>query len=427
MSTDLSKNIIAAAIEVKNYTLASKVCIQLAKKSKHDGALWEAAGELSFQAGNHRYAAACYAYGARAFAVQKKIPQAIVLMKNYAEIHKTDEGDACRHIFQACRGQADHTICSHRNCQPDNTCQMLQNDKFRQILPNKSLSTLLQSAKIDDYAKGEYVAREGRMASSMYIVSKGQLQPLITIGGEEKSLPYINTGEVCAEMPYFLSSSSRIYSIIATEESEVLEIPYTVLKPLCQQDKKLYQWLHESFEKHLLENQLISTPFFECLEFNTIQDIAKQTIAKSFNANEVIFHQGDTDNLGLFLLKDGRISLTYEWQGKEHYLCSLQAGDVFGELGLLNSVRKITAYSISESHLMYWPEKSYKLAYGKCFSLRDHAIKSMRHYQEAMDTLNRCHKDARQPSVWIDRATLLDGMHYKTQDAPLLRRESFNN
>ena len=98
---------------------------------------------------------------------------------------------------------------------------------------------------------------------------------------------------------------------------------------------------------------LATVPLFAGLAPAALVDVANSLVARRFRRGEVIFHQGDPGN-ALFIVESGvvKISLPSE-AGEEAILATLQAGEFFGELALLDGApRSATAVAMEPSRML---------------------------------------------------------------------------
>src|SRR5262245_66285776 len=89
---------------------------------------------------------------------------------------------------------------------------------------------------------------------------------------------------------------------------------------------------------------LTSMPFFAGLDAAALDRLASGTRIRRFRRGEVVFHVGDPGD-ALFLISSGSVKITLPSEtGEEAILATLQPGEVFGELSLLDGApRSATA------------------------------------------------------------------------------------
>src|SRR5688572_32473982 len=98
---------------------------------------------------------------------------------------------------------------------------------------------------------------------------------------------------------------------------------------------------------------LTSIAFFAGLEPAALEGLASTMRARRFKRGEVIFHIGDPGD-ALFVIVSGEVKISLPSDtGEEAILATLRAGDVFGELALLDGDRKSTRLNSSHSQISY--------------------------------------------------------------------------
>jgi CRP/FNR family cyclic AMP-dependent transcriptional regulator len=92
---------------------------------------------------------------------------------------------------------------------------------------------------------------------------------------------------------------------------------------------------------------LTSMPFFAGLDAAALDRVASGTRIRRFRRGEVVFHLGDPGD-ALFLISSGAVKITLPSEtGDEEILATLQPGEVFGELSLLDGApRSATAVAL---------------------------------------------------------------------------------
>jgi CRP-like cAMP-binding protein len=74
---------------------------------------------------------------------------------------------------------------------------------------------------------------------------------------------------------------------------------------------------------------------FEDLDRKSLEAIANAAVEQSYTAGQDIVRQGDT-GVGAFIVKKGRVEAFQDRAGHMHKLAEMKAGDVFGEMALLD-------------------------------------------------------------------------------------------
>jgi len=71
-----------------------------------------------------------------------------------------------------------------------------------------------------------------------------------------------------------------------------------------------------------------------------------------FQAGERVFNEGDLAD-DLYIVHSGKMGLSIEKSGKQYLINELQAGDIFGEMALINNdTRSATATAITDTELL---------------------------------------------------------------------------
>ena len=98
--------------------------------------------------------------------------------------------------------------------------------------------------------------------------------------------------------------------------------------------------------------------WFEDLDQRSLDAIANAAVEQTYQPGQLIMRQGDT-GVGAFIIRSGKVDVVQEKDGKETTLATLGAGDVVGEMALLDefprsaSVRAVeptTALGIQRWH-----------------------------------------------------------------------------
>jgi CRP-like cAMP-binding protein len=98
---------------------------------------------------------------------------------------------------------------------------------------------------------------------------------------------------------------------------------------------------------------LAAMPFFAGLDAAALDRVVEGTRVRRFRRGEVIFHAGDPGD-ALFVIVTGAVKITLPSEtGDEAILATLKAGDVFGELALLDGApRSASATALEATETM---------------------------------------------------------------------------
>jgi CRP/FNR family cyclic AMP-dependent transcriptional regulator len=74
---------------------------------------------------------------------------------------------------------------------------------------------------------------------------------------------------------------------------------------------------------------------FEDLDQRSLDAISNSAVEQSYEPGQEVVRQGDT-GVGAFIIRSGRVEVVQERGGKSERIGELKAGDVFGEMALLD-------------------------------------------------------------------------------------------
>jgi CRP/FNR family transcriptional regulator, cyclic AMP receptor protein len=110
-----------------------------------------------------------------------------------------------------------------------------------------------------------------------------------------------------------------------------------------------------------LAETLATVPFFSGLDAASLERVGRGMRTRRFRRGEVIFHLGDPGD-ALFIVMTGAIKIMLPSDsGDEAILATLHAGDVFGELALLDGApRSATATALEPSETLILPRDQFR-------------------------------------------------------------------
>jgi CRP-like cAMP-binding protein len=123
---------------------------------------------------------------------------------------------------------------------------------------------------------------------------------------------------------------------------------------------------------------LATIPFFAGLEPDALERLAGGMRSRRFRRGEVIFHIGDPGD-ALFVIVDGEVKISLPSEtGEEAILATLQSGDVFGELALLDGApRSASASALSPTETVVLPRDKFRELIATEAGVRDALLASI--------------------------------------------------
>src|SRR6187399_1800533 len=123
---------------------------------------------------------------------------------------------------------------------------------------------------------------------------------------------------------------------------------------------------------------LARIPFFSGLDEAALERIAAGTRTRRFRRGEVIFHLGDPGD-ALFVIVSGEVKISLPSEtGDEAILATLSAGDVFGELALLDGApRSASATALSATETVVLPRDRFRELIATEAGVRDALLASI--------------------------------------------------
>jgi small-conductance mechanosensitive channel/CRP-like cAMP-binding protein len=115
-------------------------------------------------------------------------------------------------------------------------------DIFAPLTPEE-LSRLACAASTHTYAPGEPIIRTGEAGDSMFVVHRGGVEVRInSTSGKARTVATLDEGDFFGEMALF-TGEPRTANVVATEETEVLEIGHQAMKLLFDSNPNLVESL----------------------------------------------------------------------------------------------------------------------------------------------------------------------------------------
>ena len=105
-------------------------------------------------------------------------------------------------------------------------------------LSDDELEKLAEASKSRVYAPGEAIVRRGQEGNSMFVIVRGSVDVQILHGSETKTINTLRVNAYFGEMS-LLTGEPRSATVVAVEETEVVQINKSALKPIFEANSEL--------------------------------------------------------------------------------------------------------------------------------------------------------------------------------------------
>lgn len=222
-------------------------------------------------------------------------------------------------------------------------------------LPREVMVELLQRLELRDVPEGQAIVVEGEKGASMFVVVQGSVK-VVRNGPPPRVVDEIGEGGIFGEIG-LLADVPRVASVIASEESLLLEVTRSLLDELAARHPALPAVLGRFYKERLLANLVRSSELFRLFSDAALARLIDRFELRTAERGEELIKQGDTGR-GLFVILRGRCA-AYDVPSGEEYP-EMSEGAVFGEIALLE-LCPATATVRAETRcvLLFLPRKAF--------------------------------------------------------------------
>lgn len=204
-------------------------------------------------------------------------------------------------------------------------------------LNEKELQEILAIAERRSFKRDEIILNEGEAGDSIYFIIAGEVGVFKKVGNDSVWLNTLRDGDFFGEFAYF-SGLKRQASVIATVDTEVLELKREGLDLLCEGYPNLVKVLTNFYKARVLDTVVGLTPIFSSLQPHQRQKLVSRFELSVVPRGEVIIDEGK-EGTGLYLIKNGRVKIVMRGKDGEDILIGfLKEFDFFGEVSLFMGV-----------------------------------------------------------------------------------------
>jgi CRP-like cAMP-binding protein len=211
---------------------------------------------------------------------------------------------------------------------------------FLSELTADSLRVVLDDLVLHRLSDKEPVMRQGETGTSFFLVAGGELTVSVAVGETPpRQLALLHEHSLFGEMA-LITSQPRAASVSALGPALVLEVTREALDRVRGQSPAVQQALDRFARERLIRNLLATSPLFTPFTKDQQAELLRRFEGVEVDPGTDIIRQGEQGQ-GLYAVLSGELEVTAVPAGapggEAVSLAVLRAGDIFGEMSLIES------------------------------------------------------------------------------------------
>jgi cAMP-dependent protein kinase regulator len=170
-------------------------------------------------------------------------------------------------------------------------------------------------------------------------------------------LATLGEGSIFGEMA-LVSGAPRAATVTAAEDADLLVFGREALQSVARELAVVATALERFTRERLLQNLLATHPFFKPFDRAQRQQLAGRFSAHDAAQGTVLIREGDVGR-GVFLILSGEVDVTKIDGDARVLLAVLKAGDVFGEIALLEHTPTTATVTASRNSSVLFLAREY--------------------------------------------------------------------
>lgn len=202
-----------------------------------------------------------------------------------------------------------------------------------------SFADLVGSLRCWEADAGAIIVAEGEPGTSVFVIARGAV--VVERAGPDGpiSLGTLTAGDFFGEIAIVVERP-RGATVTATRRTQLLEIDRSALEDLCTKDPHVRDTLEGFCTRRLIEGTVRTSPLFVGLDDDALARTLMRFEATTVGAGTMLIEQGQPSP-GLVVVLAGAVDVVAAADIGVVRLKQLGAGDVFGEMGLVNEAPAI--------------------------------------------------------------------------------------
>lgn len=282
-------------------------------------------------------------------------------------------------------------------------------------LSETELAELAEAAEVQYFDFGDSVYNTGDPGDGFYVIRSGAVRIFTDEQGKEISMGVRKEGEVFAEIA-LLRSVPHESSVRSSAKTELVFVPRSAVEPILRGNADARAFVTKYVAMSTIGG-FVSRLFNlrGKVEDDEVDQLIGSMGIKRVSAGSTIVEQDTLDDRRLYVVRQGRVSLTHREGGSEFPLGQLGPGEVLGEKAcLLRQQQPFTAVADVDTVLMVIPERSMHRLLERNPKVREVLMERIQFAERDLDRQKSLAESRRKP-------LLMDFASAPTRDARLLK------
>lgn len=216
---------------------------------------------------------------------------------------------------------------------PNTIAYLEKNVPLMAVMSRLQIREVLLESEVKALRAGEIVFERDDYTNTFFVVAAGAVNIMLPAGpgGEAKRVP-LGRGEFFGEMG-LIAGRRRSATVVAGEGCVLIEIPRRTMLKLMGSSEDVARRIDEAFVRNALMTYMKTSPA------GAASLVENGVEIRRYKARQVIFSEGDEGD-GLYLVRRGSVTISRQVDGRDVFVAYIPAGDFFGEMALLQAVRR---------------------------------------------------------------------------------------
>ncbi|HEY6876419.1 MAG TPA: cyclic nucleotide-binding domain-containing protein [Polyangiales bacterium] len=225
-------------------------------------------------------------------------------------------------------------------------------------LSRDDFAAVLQTVTLVRKRAGETVLVQGEPGESFFMVARGDLEVVReAAGGARTTLAMLHEGALFGEMALW-NRTPRTAFVRTTSPCDLLEFHVEALGRASRGAGTIARAIDQFTRERLVNNLIATAPLFRPLDRTQQLDLMRRFVGHEMAAGTDIIREGEPGR-GLYVVLHGGVDVWKRDGDQKVLLATLGAGDVFGEMSLLQGAPATATVTASQRSTVLFLAREY--------------------------------------------------------------------